>query len=216
VVQALEDGATFEEAAEKAGCGISTLHHWRNRSPAFGEACRKAVEISAAPLLVTSGKNRKYRLVRGRRNRFGRERKAAFIAHFSATCDAKAAARVAGVSVECVYVHRAKDPVFAADWQEALLQGYARLEAEGLRIAEAAMRRLEVVADEDAVPDLEDPAAFDRAMALLREHKRSLAGVGRRVEPALTRWDFDKSLAALEKALDAYRARRKAEGGGDA
>jgi len=175
VVQALEKGATIVEAAKAAGHGPSTVYAWRSKSAAFAEAWEKAVEASSVPMLVTSGKNRKWRLARPRRTRFGRERKITFLEHFAASCDVTASAREAGVSLSTVYAHRHSDRAFAEAWGEALIAGYARLEAEMLRQRLEAQRRIRFRGDK-VLP--EEAQEFDRVMQLLREHKRSILQPG--------------------------------------
>jgi AcrR family transcriptional regulator len=75
------------------------------------------------------------RKAKPRRNGFTDKRKELFLSHFAATCNAKASARAAGVANTTVYQHRKSDAAFREAWNEALDQGYARLEAELVRRA---------------------------------------------------------------------------------
>jgi transposase len=208
VVEALAGGATIRAAAKAAGFCVQTLYNERNRDGLFAAAWVGAVEESGRPVLVAPAKGRRWQARRARRNRFTHERKEIFLGHFAATCDAEASAAKAGVSISTVYEHRRADPVFAEGWREALPQAFARLEAEMLRQRLAAMERLRVIADEAATPELRQMVAdeFERAICLLREYRRSLAGTPHAGRPP-TKWSFDAAFEALEKELQVFRVR---------
>lgn len=87
---------------------------------------------------VSAGKGRRLQVraargsqkARPKRRAFTEARRKRFLNHFAASCNARAAARAAGISESCVDAWRKKDPQFNAAWKEALKLGYARLEAE--------------------------------------------------------------------------------------
>lgn len=54
----------------------------------------------------------------------------AFLAHLAETANVSASARIAGISGGAVYAERRRLPAFLADWQDALAEGYVRLEAD--------------------------------------------------------------------------------------
>ena len=58
-----------------------------------------------------------------------------FLDHLAASCNISGSAAAAGFSAVTVYNHRRSDPGFSARWQEALEQGYARLEMALVRTA---------------------------------------------------------------------------------
>lgn len=208
VVKVLLGGATIRAAAKAAGFAVCTLYVSRAKDAVFAEAWDAAVEESARPMLVAPRAGRRWQLQRMRGNRFTRERKEIYLAHFAATCDHKASAETAGVSVHTVDDHLRRDPAFREARQEALAQGYERLEAEVLRQRLAAMAKLRVVADPAAAPELARMVAeeFERAIVLLREYRRSLdrpGGGGR--EPA--KWSFEAAFVALEKELTVFGLR---------
>jgi hypothetical protein len=213
-VQALRGGATFAEAAAKAGVTAKTVHHWRRKSPAFAEACAAAVTESDSPMLVVPrGGVARYQLQRsGRRHRFTAARKAAFLEHFAATCDGQASAAAAGVCVSTVHYHRRTDPDFAAEWRATKAQSYEHLDAELVRLRLAALERMQ--ARGDALPEVAE-AEFDRALQLLREHRKTQAGGPRGEGVARATWQFDKALDALEKKLKAFGVRVAKEEGGE-
>jgi hypothetical protein len=109
------------------------------------------------------------RKAKPKRNSFTRERKEIFLAHFAATANSDGAGRAAGVSKSTVYEHRRKDQQFREAWNEALGEGYARVEAHSVRYAEKAFQ---VRADPRAgksVRDM-DPKV---ALAILESYRRN-------------------------------------------
>ena len=181
VITALLAGATVAAAARAAGFAVQTLYDDRRRCPLFARAWADAVAESGRPRLVEMGTGGWWQLKRLRRNRFTRERKEAFLSALAATCEVGAAARAAGVCRATAYAHRASDPAFAAGWREALVMGVEALEGRLLAEREAALDAYFFVPGE-APPPAVDPVERDldfwRALHLLREHKRGLAGQG--------------------------------------
>lgn len=131
------------------------------------------------------------------RTGFCRKRKAQFLAHFAATANAAAAARVAGVSKSTVYQHRRTDPQFHEAWNEALAQGYARVEALSVRWAEQAFT---IKAEPKAEPRLRE---FDPrlALAILESYRRN--GDRRPGEILPQPYDMEAVRARLEKKMRA-------------
>jgi hypothetical protein len=213
-VQALRGGATFAEAAAKAGVAAKTVHEWRRKSRAFAEACAAAVAESDQEMLVFQrGGVARYQLQRsGRRHRFNADRKAVFLEHFAATCDGEAAALAAGVCVSTVHYARRNDPDFAAEWRATKAQSYEHLEAEMIRLRLEALERMRQRSD--LLPRLAEEE-FDRALQLLREHHKTQAAGSRGEGAPRVRWDFDKALDALEKKLKAFGVRVEKEEGGE-
>lgn len=128
---------------------------------------------------IVANKNRRLQVAETRSKRFDKGMREAFITHFYGTCNVAASARAAGVAPSTVYRRRDGDPAFAAEWRRALAAGYAALETEAVREAQAALKRR---------PDRRVGAAPPRiarmdphtALTLLREHKRSLGdGIAR-------------------------------------
>jgi hypothetical protein len=141
---------------------------------------------------------------------FDRERKQAFLDHFAETCNLEASAEAAGISLSAVYRALKMDPAFAEGFEEGLRIGYLFLEAEALRQQRAAQEAYLISPKGDGAVQAQ---TFARTMALLREHKRPNAGVGRRATGArLTRWSFEESMAALEKSLGVLGIRVREDG----
>ena len=205
-VMAVERGARIDDAAREVGVSLHTLYKTRRECANFAAAWDDAVEKSSAPVLIHPVNGRYLQKRRAtRRRRFTAERKAIFLRHFAATCDATAAAAAAGVSESCVYEHRRTDPDFAAAWQAALEQGYARLEAEHLRQRlEAQQKMREALASGELTPELERD--FERTLKLLDRYRRPGGTIAPRTysRAHLKRWSFAEALAVLEKRLAAF------------
>ena len=181
VITALLAGATVAAAARAAGFAVQTLYDDRRRCALFARAWADAVAESGRPRLVEMGTGGWWTLKRLRRNRFTRERKELFLSALAATCEVGAAARAAGVCRATAYAHRRSDPAFAAGWRRALVMGVEALEGRLLAEREAALDAY-FFAPAEAPPPAVDPVERDldfwRALHLLREHKRGLAGQG--------------------------------------
>jgi hypothetical protein len=147
---------------------------------------------------------------------FGKEAKKDFLEWFAATANLGWSARQAGFNYKTVLRHRMNDPVFAEAYDRALQQGFVRMLGQQLEteIAEGEGAPIGIEGDRD-VPEMQkmDP---DRAILLLREHGRYLAGPragagearkqGRRPRVASAeevRTEMAKALAAFENRVRA-------------
>jgi len=140
--------------------------------------------------------------------KFDAKRQQKFLAHFTWSCDMRAAAAEAGVSESTVGVHLRTNPAFRAEFDEALDRGYVLLEAEALRQRLDAQRQLRAAIDAsvpgEPSPVLGDLAAeFERVLKLLSRWDRK----GRRPERLNAAdgsvWTFDAAIALLDKRLSA-------------
>ena len=203
-IQAIEDGASIEEAAAIAGHSVAGFCGLRRRDPIFARRWKGAMSDSAeAERILYRGNNRRrMQRRRMRRLRFDTSRKEVFLNHFAGCGDAREAAEVAGVDHSTVYKHRRKDPVFAAAFAEALEQCYARLEVEAMTQRLKAQQRLQRALDE-GVPTGEVAEEFERVMRLLERWDRRNGKLGvRAVSPEKrTPLSFDEAIALLEKKL---------------
>jgi hypothetical protein len=214
---AVRRGVPLEAAAAEAGASLQGLYGARQRDRAFAaewvEALAQSAEEERAGVCphcgsavgeekVAPNNRRRLQKRRIRKLRFDARRKERFLAHFASSCDVEAAARAVGVDATTVFKHRRKDPAFAAAFDEALAQGYARLEAEALRQRLEAQKRMRRALD-DGVPSGEIAAEFERVLKLLQRWDRKcerpgVRAVARSRKPALS---FEESLALLERKL---------------
>jgi len=163
---------------------------------------------------IQANKHRTLQLTQSRRKLFGRAARKDFLEWFAATANLGWSARQAGFNYKTVLRHRMNDPVFAEAYDRALEQGFARLQAQQLETRIEGEAPIGIEGDRDA-PEMQqmDP---DRALLLLREHGRYLAGPragagaarkqGRRPRVATAeevRAEMAKALAAFEKRVRA-------------
>jgi hypothetical protein len=122
-----------------------------------------------------------------------------FFEHLAASCNVTASAAAAGFGHTTVYRHRLLRPEFAARWQAALSQGYARLE---LALLEAASNSLAGMTFD---PDHPIPKmSFEQAMDLLRFHQQSVKGERHPGGHARVR-SLDEVRASILKKVEAIR-----------
>ena len=127
---------------------------------------------------IVPGSNRGLHKRRRRAGLFGKRRRETFLEHLAATCNVTASAAEAGVSVSTTYANRMRDADFAADWDAALAQGYARLEAALLERANRGAERAQWRGDKIvAGPDAPDGLSFEQAMQLMSHARRAAAGL---------------------------------------
>ena len=164
----------------------------------------------------TNGVRAQFRAARGSRKAkpkrvgFTRERKERFLNHFAATANAVGAARAAGVAKSTVYEHRRKDLRFHEAWCEALAQGVARAEAEGVRWAEQAFKIRPNARADKAAREM-DPKV---ALAIIQSYKRN--GDRRPGEILIQPYDMEEIRARIEKKMRALGWLEESSGGGAA
>jgi hypothetical protein len=163
---------------------------------------------------ITSRPYGKLQVVRSKRKIFGKELQALFFAELAETCNIRASARAAGVSWQCVYQRKDRDPEFRARLRSALAEAYEWLEWRMLEETNGGAA--------PASPPLPNPspaegggAKFDKDLALhlLREHKKGLAGVKRGGAPALRSAEWSEVEAYFIARLRALKKRIDGEGG---
>jgi len=127
---------------------------------------------------------------------------AIFLDALAASCNVTHAAETAGFSREAIYARRRRDPAFAQGWQEALVQGHARLEAG---LVAAAIATVEGRAPDPDFPI--PPMSVAEVIAVLKLHRAAVQGEGRspgwrgRPRPfAEVKASILKKLAAFDRA----------------
>ena len=229
MLAALREGRRLDEVAASYGVTLQAFYSARRRDPVFAAAWRDAHALSAEaerrmPLHRPSAgppprnelgedkiapNNRRLLQRRKMRHvRFDERRKGIFLACFARSCDFLAAAAAAGVCERTVYNHLKVDPDFAAEFQAALEEGYAWLEAEAARQRLEAQRRLRDAMDEaeaggKPLPLEEQGVEFDRTMKLLARWDRRHGRLGPRgVRHGRQRgMSFDDAMGLLARRL---------------
>lgn len=136
-------------------------------------------------------------IIRTDGSRWSDEAEARFLDHLASSCNVTAAAEAAGFSREAIYKRRRHDPGLAERWQNALDQGYARIE---MLLVQRATETLEGFAPDPGTP-LPDMTTRD-AIAILQLHRGAVKGEGRapgwRARPRSLDELRDSILAKLE------------------
>ena len=136
----------------------------------------------SSKLTVQPNNNRIRQVARSSRPKlFDAARRRIFLDWFGATCNVALSAEKAGIVYQTAQKHRRKDAAFAEEWDEALAQGYALLEA-GLLSDAVASEMLKNGTQEQGGPSAPavSPLTFEQRMALLREYRRADGGRGPR------------------------------------
>ena len=172
----------------------------RSRSPANAREDGNSRKLGGEINDYQAGCARKVQVTSRGWNRFDAAKREMFLEWFAATCNAKEAARRAGVAYSTIYRTRMLDARFAEAWDRALEQGYARLEAKLLEMQFEAALAGPVEFDggfEPPLPahglqespspaegggaemDAPDPGLVDpdKAMQLLRQHKSEVVKI---------------------------------------
>lgn len=157
-----------------------------------------------AALRIQPNKHRPVQMaLTGGRKLFDAARRRVFLEWFAATCNVKFAADQAGINYKTAFRHRMQDAAFAAAWDVALEQGFARLRAKMLETPmDAAVPGIE--GDWDA-PEMPAPDR-DTALAMLREAGRRKAGYPKAGRPPQVA-NAAEVEAALVKRLAAFGVR---------
>ena len=137
---------------------------------------------------------------------------ALFLNSLATDANVRAAAEAAGFSTTTVYKHRRLDAGFAAAWEAALNQGYARVEAWLLETAAAGLSGLELDAERE-LPKM----TVDQGMNLLRLHRAAVkGGPAQRYDARAKPVDLEAVRASILRKIDAIEraeARRVAKTG---
>lgn len=128
----------------------------------------------AGTIVRASGKDGP-QVIRSTGHRWTEQAEAVFLDQLAASCNVKLSAAAAGFSTVAIYNRRRADPGFAARWQAALEQGYARIE---ILLVQRASDALEGFAPdpETAIPEM----TVKDALAILGLHRAAVKGEGRR------------------------------------
>jgi hypothetical protein len=159
---------------------------------------------------VLAGSNgRKVQARETRRDGWTKAKRILFLDTFAATCNTALAARKCGMTDHSVRALKKRDAQFAALYEEALQEGYERLEAELL----ARTLGQQIGGDNPTEEELgrTEPPEFDKAMALKVLQMRNAEAKARsddrrgrifvRVTQEETDAALEKKLAAIERRL---------------
>ena len=106
--------------------------------------------------------------------RWTEEAETVFLDQLAASCNVGLSANKAGFTKGAVYARRRTDPGFAARWQVALEQGYARIEIMLVKAAEDSLAGLELDPD-TPIPRM----TVKEAINVLQLHRAAVRGEGK-------------------------------------
>lgn len=180
----LRRGMTVKAAAQAAGFSAGNVYLLRRARPAFRKkweaalAARRPQRAHGSILRYARDGLTTGAPARGKRVRcltqWSEEVEEHLLDLLAATCNVQLSCAEAGVGPTSAYRQRRLRPDFAAKWQAALEQGYARIEMELVRRAAETLEGVAFDAERD-VP----PCTFDQAMTLLKLHRGAVEGKGR-------------------------------------
>lgn len=193
-LRALRETGNVTLSAERARVARSWVHNQRKRDPEFDAACRAAVAaareafaalgtrrppsgwgyLDGAELVVKAATGRRVQITRARPDQWTPSAEARFLQVLAATCNVKAACSAVGLSTTSAYHRRRRWPAFARRWDEAIAEGYMRLEAALLE-AGCNLFSPERLAPPAKLP----PVSVAEAIQLLQMHKHQVHGLGR-------------------------------------
>jgi len=193
-LEALAETGNQTIAAERAKVSRSWVCLHRSTDPAFDAEVRSAVAAARVALrgadgrappsgwghldgeeLVVkgtggSGGGKRIQIARARLKQWTPRIEDRFLATLAATCNVKAACAQVGMSKGSAYAHRKRWPAFAERWDEAIEDGYARVDGG---LTASAIESLE--SRERGEPPIERivaPMSVDDAIRLVRLHER--------------------------------------------
>jgi len=205
-LQALAETGNVGTAAAAAKITAASAYGRRKAKAEFAQGWAEALERRKAEGRQRVVRRTRWGMQRVRCRRQWTERaEERFLDQLAASCNVETSCQEAGVSHTTVYRHRRKRPEFAAKWQEALEQGYARLEMVALEGAIAALQ--------GAGPDASRPIAgmsAETAIRLLTLHRAAVTGVGKKSGWQRPRRSIEEAQASILAKLEAIEALRAA------
>lgn len=170
--------------------------------------------------IIEPQRERPLQIKKVRSDGWTKARRDAFLTELSQSCNVHRAHAAAGMGYSGAYDLRRRDPMFAAQWQQALEIGYEQLELALLRRAREAVEGLTL--DEPKEPIVK--MTVEQAIDVMKRHRDSvLKGRAREMRPqarqVATQEETDTILMRRIAMVQRQRARRdKAPGassGGD-
>jgi len=206
-------------AAEQAKVSRSWVHLHQSTDPDFRRRMDAAIAAAKARLdgatgprpsdkrlrwhdgdeLVVRGSNgRRTQVARSRLKQWSPRVETRFLAVLASTCNVKAACAEVGLTAASAYGHRQRWPVFMQRWDEAIENGYIRLEAALVENA------ANLYAQEDYPLDAPLPnMTTAQAIHLLHMHKHGVLGIGKRPGRLAGPPDMDAVRKSIMRKIEA-------------
>jgi hypothetical protein len=206
-------------AAEQAKVSQSWVTLHRSGDPEFRRRIDEAIAAAKARLdeaperrpadprlrwqdgdeLVVRGTNgRRTQIARSRLKQWSPRVETRFLAKLAASCNVKAACAEVGMTPASAYGHRNRWPAFARRWDDALENGYIRLEGTLVENAANLYSRDEFPLDHP-LPDM----TTAQAIHLLHMHKHAVHGLGKRPGRLAGPPDMDEVRKSILRKIEA-------------
>ena len=174
----LAGSGNVRAAADAAGFSRSTVYGLRRSRADFAEKWARALAHAGERPARAGSTVRYWRDGRAKRVRcftqWSEEVEELFLDVLAATCNVTIAAEQAQVGYTSVYRQRRLRADFAAKWQAALAQGYARLEMALVEAAVDSLKGVEFDADRP-IPKM----SAETALKVLQLHRAAVTGQGK-------------------------------------
>lgn len=159
----------------------------------------KALRWQDGDELVVRGTNgRRTQIARSRIKQWSPRVETRFLAKLAASCNVKAACAEVGMTPASAYGHRNRWPAFQRRWDEALENGYIRL--EGTLVANAAnLYSHDEFPLDHPLPDM----TTAQAIHLLHMHKHGVLGIGKRPGLLARPPDMDEVRKSIMRKIEA-------------
>jgi hypothetical protein len=149
-------------------------------------------------LVVRGSRGRRTQIARSRLKQWSPRVETRFLAKLAASCNVKAACAEVGMTPASAYGHRNRWPAFLRRWDEALENGYIRL--EGTLVANAAnLYSHEEYPLDHPLPDM----TTAQAIHLLHMHKHGVLGIGKRPGRLAGPPDMDEVRKSILRKIEA-------------
>lgn len=208
--EVLAGSGNVRAAAEAIGFSATAVYALRRTRPDFAEkwAAALAVPRAGAPGRIVrdcgNGRARRIRCM----TQWSEEVEAHFLDLLAATCNVRLSAEETGVGSSSVYRQRRRRADFAAKWEGALEQGYARIE---MGLVRNAIEALEAEFD----PDRPAPRmSIDQAIKVLQAHRAAVKGVGKVSGWKAPRRSVEYHRESILRKIAAIKAAREPGSGG--
>jgi hypothetical protein len=161
--------------------------------------------MAGTPHVIERHKGRKPKLMRPTNDkRWSAEAEAVFLEALGASCNVRWSAAQAGFTTSVVYRQRIRRPDFAERWEEALQQGYARLEMALVRSAADTMEGIPLE-PEHPIP----PTTVAEALNLLKLHAANVGRPGYVFGHHAPTRSMAELREGIQRKIDAIRRHRK-------
>ena len=188
VVAAVEEAkvALSQRSGSRPASGQASAEHGGAKPP------RGWGHQGGEELVVRGSNGRRVQVARARLHQWTPQVEARFLALLAACCNLRLALREVGFSAASLHAHRRRWPAFSARCEEALDEGYWRLDG-GVVTAGLVGMNPRLAEEYELSPPMVAPMSADDAIRLLRLHERRRWEAARGVAPGGRVWRWRRN-----------------------